>query len=227
MQSALDAVPGTKLLVINPNTNPAVTLRVQSAGEACATPGTRLDVVNPERGPFAIETSVDRAAAVPLVLDLIGHSPYDYDGYVMACFDDIAVAEARLALTVPVISMAEAAIRLAAEKYRRFAVITTVNAAVPTIRRLVEAYGLGDRCSFHATGIGVSETVAGTAAAEKALLATVELCRQDGADAIVLGSGAFAGRRQELSELFGMPVIDGLEAAIAFCEISAGGASRA
>ena len=217
MQRPATAATGRRLLVVNPNTNGAVTAQVRLAAGACAVPGTRLDVVNPPQGPLAIETPADRAAALPHVLELIDRLDH-YDGYVLACFDDIAVAEARCMLPVPVISMAEAGIRAAAAAHPRFDVVTTVAAAVPTITALVAAYGMAGRCRVVATGIGVSETAAATAGAEAALAAAITASVEAGAGAIVLGSGAYAGRRQQLSQVFGVPFIDGLEAAIAYCE---------
>lgn len=218
MDRSAQHMASRRLLVINPNTNVAVTERVRRAAEACAAPGTAMDVVNPKRGPFAIETPQDRAAAVPHVLELIDQAGAGYDGYILACFDDIAIAEARSSLSVPVISMAEAGIRAAAAQHARFDVVTTVEAAVPTIAALVSAYGMSDRCTVRATGIGVSETAAMTDRAEAALASVVAASRASGSGAIVLGSGAYAGRRQELTETLAIPFIDGLEAALDYCE---------
>ncbi|KKB12228.1 Asp/Glu racemase [Devosia geojensis] len=221
MDRANHPMTSRRLLVINPNTNAAMTERVRRAAEACAPAGTALDVVNPKLGPFAIETPQDRAAAVPHVLELIGRAAGAYDGFILACFDDIAIAEARLALAAPVISMAEAGIRAAAVRHANFDVVTTVEAAVPTIAALVQTYGMSGRCSVRATGIGVSETAAMTERAEAALAAMVEASRASGSGAVVLGSGAYAGRRQQLTQAFAIPFIDGLEAALDYCETAA------
>lgn len=226
MPPAPAMVTGPTLLVINPNTNSGVTGRVRLSVEACAAPGTRLLVVNPERGPVAIETPEHRAMAVPNVLDIIARAP-DFDGYILACFDDIAIAEARTLVPVPVISMAEAGIMAAAAAHDRFDVVTTVEAAVPTIAALVASYGMAGRCAVRATGIGVSETADGGPRAEAALGDTISASRAAGAGAIVLGSGAYAGRRPALSRAFGLPFIDGLEAAIAYCEARAGATQEA
>lgn len=221
MDRPVHPLTSRRLLVINPNTNAAVTERVRRAAEACAIPGTAMDVVNPNRGPFAIETTEDRAAAVPHVLDLIGRAGGAYDGYILACFDDIAIAEARSTQSAPVISMAEAGIRAAAAHHARFDIVTTVETAVPTIAALVRVYGMSDRCTVRATGIGVSETAAMTERAETALASVVAVSRASGSGAIVLGSGAYSGRRQELTETLAIPFIDGLEAALDYCENAA------
>ena len=135
MAAIVQAMAGRRLLVINPNTNVAVTSRVRQAARACARPGTLLDVVNPPAGPVAIETPADRAAAVPHVLALITRAGGSYDGYILACFDDIAIAEARRVLSAPVISMAEAGIRAAALHHARFDVVTTWRRRCPASRR--------------------------------------------------------------------------------------------
>jgi allantoin racemase len=221
MNSGVHARTSRRLLIINPNTNAAVTERVRRAAEACAPAGTALEVINPTLGPFAIETPQDRAAAVPRVLELIGRAAGSYDGYILACFDDIAIAEARRAQSAPVVSMAEAGVRAAASNYARFDVVTTVEAAVPTIAALVQTYGMGERCRVRATGMGVSETAAMTERAEAALASAVAASLASGSGAIVLGSGAYAGRRQQLSDAFSMPFVDGLEAAVDYCQTAA------
>ncbi|AEQ52394.1 aspartate/glutamate racemase family protein [Pelagibacterium halotolerans] len=221
MDRTAHPVTSRRLLVINPNTNVAVTERVRRAAQAYVTPGTALDVVNPKQGPFAIETPQDRAAAVPHVIELIARAAGAYNGYILACFDDIAIAEARQALSAPVISMAEAGIRAAAAHHARFTVVTTVEAAVPTIGALVGVYGMSERCTVRATGIGVSETAAMTEKAEIALAAAVAASQASGSGAVVLGSGAYAGRRRQLTQAFATPFIDGLEAALNYCETAA------
>lgn len=216
----LEMPGGRKLLIINPNTNPAVTDQVRNTALTCAGPETHVTVVNPQQGPFAIETGEHRAEAVPHVLNLMrAGAEAGYDGYILACFDDIGIAEARRIVSAPVISLAEAAIRAAAEHFGRFAVVTTVEAAVPTIEALAAAYGVADRCIVRATGIGVAEAAEQTEAAERSLAETVRLaCANDQAEAIVLGSGAYSGRSTLLATTLGVPFLDGLEAAIRYCE---------
>lgn len=207
---------GRRLLVINPNTNPEVTRRALSAAQAFANSDVHVDAVNPGLGPFAIETPDDRAAAVPEVLSIIRSRSY-YDGYVLACFDDIAIQDARRLVPAPVISMAEAGIRKAAALLNRFAVVTTVDAAVPTIQALTDSYGMAGRHSVLATRIGVAETAIRSDRAEAALSQTIlRAQRQFHAEGILLGSGAYAGRSLELERRFGLPFIDGLQAAIEY-----------
>jgi allantoin racemase len=200
-----------RLLVINPNTNAEVTERVRRAALAAAPPGTEIDVINPARGPFAIETARSRAEAVPNIVSLIeARMDEGFDGYVLACFDDIGVAEARRLVPVPVVSMFGAGIAKAHQTGGPFAIVTTVASAVAGIERLAAAYGVGNLRSVRAAGIGVAEAAARTPRAEKRLLETIgRAIEQAGARAILLGSGALPGRAAALRERFGLPVIDG------------------
>lgn len=205
-----------KLLVINPNTNGQVTQRIRDALAGLALPGLEIEVANPDHGPFAIETRADRQAAIPHVMALIGSrrkSPAD--GYVLACFDDIAISQIRAMGEAPAISMAEAAIREAVGRGAPFTIVTTVHQAIAGIEILRERYGASGLSTIRAAGIGVADASAEADGAEARLCATIERAiAEDRAQAIVLGSGAFVGRAGMLEKQFGVPFIDGLEVAI-------------
>ncbi|MDO9638455.1 MAG: aspartate/glutamate racemase family protein [Pseudotabrizicola sp.] len=55
----------------------------------------------------AIQTLADRRIAEPLALDLLAANA-DHDAYVMACFEDIALVQARRFLQVPVVGAVHA-----------------------------------------------------------------------------------------------------------------------
>lgn len=199
-----------RFLVINPNTNERVTAQVRAVAEAVAAPGNALRVVNPPAGPLAIESAGDKAEAVRQVLSLVSAcQPEGFSGYLLACFDDLAVAEVRHLTQAPVISLAEAGIRQAMAEGGAFRVITTFPAAVADIQALAKRYGAGDACSVVATHLGVTETAARTPRAEARLDELIRQARQDGCATLVLGSGAFAGRAAELGARYGIRVLDG------------------
>lgn len=214
------ALTSKRLLVINPNTNAAVTEQARHAAAAIALPTTQVEAINPREGPFAVEGNADRAVAAPHVISLIRDTlEAPYDGYILACFDDIGISGGRDLVRAPVISIAEAAICSAEAHGGRFAVVTTVEAALPSIQALPDHYGVADRCVVAATGIGVAETAARTENAERALFATIRRLRHThDARTIILGSGAYAGRRHALQEATGVTLVDGLEAAVRTCE---------
>lgn len=215
-EGAARPAPG-RVLAINPNTNPIVTQRVHEVLQAQAPPGVVIEAMSPLHGPYAVESSQDKACATRHVLELIrSRATVGNIGYILACFDDIAVAETRALTGAPVISLAEAGIRSADATGGPFTVITTFDGAVATIESLCERYGVRERCRVVATDIGVSDTAARTPEAEARLARLCDEARAEGARAIVLGSGAFAGRSAELTTRHGLAVMDGFAEALAF-----------
>lgn len=203
------------LLVVNPNTNPAVTALIRRTIAEAATPGICATVVGAERGPFSIETDAQRADAVPGLLDVIEPlRSNNYDGYIIACFDDIGVAETRAMVSKPVLDLSEAGMT-AARQFGPFAIITTVAAAIPRIEALAGRYGVAGQCRVYAAEIGVAEAAAQTELAWSRLTALTDTAKQEhGARAILLGSGGFAGMARPLGERSAIAVIDGVVAAV-------------
>lgn len=207
------------ILVINPNTNPAITKRVQAVANSVVTPGTEIHAVNPERGPFGIESAADRAEAEPNIIALIKEGERrGYQAFVLACFDDIGLHEARGLVRGPVVGLCEAGFSATRTLARRFAVVTTFAGAVATIEELMRHYGVIDMATVRAAGISVAEA-AGNNAGERKLVAAAQLAMEnDKAEAILLGSGGLAGQARLLSRNVGIPVIDSTAAAIKLAE---------
>jgi allantoin racemase len=212
--------PRRRLLVINPNTNPAVTEKIRIQAELVLSPQTTATVVNPPTGPFSIETRDHRDDAIPRVLSLVRTMSADpYDAYVFGCFDDIALFETRALVGVPVVGTCEAGIAAARTMAGRFTIITTVHSAVPGIHTLLDRYGAAGLCTVRAAGIGVAAAAGKESDAEARLHQALEQAiSDDGAEAILLGSGGLTGRAPDLAQRFGIPVIDGVGAAIKMAE---------
>ncbi|MEN9059717.1 aspartate/glutamate racemase family protein [Ponticoccus litoralis] len=210
-----------RLLVVNPNGNPAVTDLVRASAQRALGPHTRVEAINPADSPRSIETPDHRRLAEPLAIELLSRHP-DYDGYVMACFDDIALAEGRRFLRGPVVGAAEAAVAAARFLADRFAIVTTVETMVPGIHKLLAGLGATGRCTVHATGVGVAAAAGEGAAVDRSIdQAIARARRDDGAEAIILGSGGLTGRAGALAERHGLPVIDSIEAALVMAEAMA------
>jgi len=213
--------PAWRLLIVNPNSNPAVSALLRDVAGRVLPPGATARIVSPAQSPLSIETPAHRALAEPLALNLLAAHP-GFDAYVMACFDDIALEEGRRLLRAPVIGAVEAAVAVARRSADRFAVVTTVETAIPGIRRVLDGLGAGRRCAVHAAGIGVASAANGSHAADRRLDAAIAHARDAGrAGAIILGSAGLAGRAAELEARHGLPVIDAMEAAIRLALVSA------
>ena len=204
-----------RILIINPNTNSTVTRSIRELVLRITPPGVITEVTSPAHGPYAIETKQDKAAATQHVLTLIEKRKTEgFSGYIMACFDDIAIAEIRQRTQAPVISLAEAGIRYAAASGGLFTVITTFVEAAPTIEALSATYGLSECCRVVATGLGVADTAAQTEHAEACLHNAIQTAIRLESKAIVLGSGAFAGRARALKKRYNIDIKDGFKEAL-------------
>ncbi len=208
--------PLRRVLVVNPNTNPAVTQRVRAAAADFESPSLRVDVVNPQHGPFSIETAAEREQAEREAIALITQrAPQGHDAYVLACFDDLALQAVRALVKVPVVGTCEAAMAAAQALSPRFAIVTTFDAAVPGIQVLMQRYGAGPLATVRAAGIGVAAAASGEAEAVRRLLACARAAVvEDGAEVILLASGGLTGLGPMLSAALGLPVVDGVAAAI-------------
>lgn len=218
--------PIRRLLILNPNGNPAVNALLASLADRVLPTGIEARVLNPPQSPLSIQTPADRAEAEPLALDLMTRNP-GYDAYVMACFDDIALTAGRRVMNAPVIGPVEASVTFARQCADRFAVVTTVEGAVPGIRRALASLGAAQQCAVRAAGIGVAAAAKGSAAADRCLDAAIRHLRDEHeAQVIILGSAGLAGRAQALAMRHGLPVIDAMEAAIRLAAAIAAGDSR-
>lgn len=206
---------GRRLLVINPNSNAAITAQVQTLADRVLDADVKATVVGLPGAPLAIQSPADRAAAEPRAITRIEQGVAEgYDGFVLACFDDIAISQ-RGRIPHPIVDAVDASFSLARTVARRFTVVTTFDAAVPRIQALAERHGLADICTVRAAGVGVSAAAElAPAALARLHLAIDAAIREDRAEAIILGSGALAGRGSVLIEGRGISVIDSIEAAL-------------
>lgn len=228
------------IVVINPNTTAAMTTRIGEAARAVASPGTRITAVNPPDGPVSIEGYYDEAFSVPGLLREIrrhdqGISPTAESGagapstavpgaYVLACFDDTGLDAARCATAAPVIGIGEAAFHLASLVSGRFSVITTLSRSIGAIEHNLMRYGLAARCArVRASEVAVLDLEAPGSPAQARIDAEIALAlREDRAEAIVLGCAGMAHFAAELSARHGVPVIDGVAAAVKLAEALVG-----
>jgi allantoin racemase len=212
--------PKQRLLILNPNTNAAVTQGIRAAALRVVEAETEITVLNPLIGPHSIETSDDRVEAEPQLIALLRENlPRRFDAYVLGCFDDIGLFAARALAQGPVVGTCEAGIAAARTMARRFSIITTVHSAVPGIHSVLKRYGATDICTVRAAGIGVADAASGSGNTEAKLLQTIrEAIETDGAEVILLGSGGLAGKAPTLRAHVPVPVIDGIQAAVKMAE---------
>lgn len=208
-----------KLLLINPNTSAAMTAGIAAAARAVAAPSTEVTAVQPGFGPRSIEGHFDEAVAAAGVAERLRHAA-PHDAVVIACFGDPGLDAAREATAAPVLGIAEAAFHAASLLATGFSVVTTMTRTCVIAERLVHRYGFERSCrGVHGTDI----PVLALEACDEATVARLEQAAgdalaRDGSGAVVLGCAGMAPLCARLQQRLGVPVVDGVAAAVKFAE---------
>ena len=214
-----------RILVVNPNTTRSMTAKIGAAARAVAGPGTEIVAVSPAAGPASIEGYYDEAFAVPGLIDEVRKGEAaGFAGYVVACFDDTGVDAARCVAGGPVLGIAEAAMHVATMIAGSFSIVSTLGRSAPALEHLVHKYGFDRRCRKVRTAevpvLALEEP--GSGAVDRLRAEIAAAVREDGCEAVVLGCAGMADLNARLAAEFGLPVIDGVAAAVKLVEAVVG-----
>jgi allantoin racemase len=214
-----------QIRVINPNTTLAMTTKIGAAAQRIAAPGTDIAATQPASGPVSIESHFDEAiSAVGVLEEVLAGERDGVDAYIIACFGDPGLLAARELTRAPVIGIAEAAFHMAALISTRFSIVTTLGRTGIIAEHLLEQYGFRHHCRrVRAAEIPVLDLEEN---GEMALNRIIDECRrardEDNIGAIVLGCGGMADLTGEISRAVGLPVIEGVTAAVKLAEAVVG-----
>lgn len=205
-----------RIALINPNTTASMTRKMAVAAAAAATPSTRIEAVTAAMGPASIEGYYDEALAVPgLLAELRRSEAAGAHAAIIGCFDDTGLDAARAMAAIPVLGLCEAALSLASFIAKRITIVTTDARARVPVEELVARYGMAAKVRVRAAGIPVLELENPASSAVSTLKAEiVRALDADHAEAIVLGCAGMADLADSLQREFGLPVIDGVGAAV-------------
>lgn len=212
-----------RILVINPNSTASMTAAIGAAARRAAAPGTAVAAVNPPDGPAAIQGAADGEAALPGLFAVFEREVMQAqacDAVVIACFDDTGLRALKARSPVPVVGIGEAGFLAAMLVAERFSVVTTLPVSVPVIEANLAAYGWAGRCArVRASGVAVLQLEGSEPAVVERIAAEIEQALdEDACQAIVLGCAGMTDLAGAMTERFGVPVIDGVTAAVALCE---------
>lgn len=206
----------SRLLVVNPNTTATMTETIAIAARQAAAMGTEVVPVTSSMGPVSIEGFYDEAFAVPGLLAAIAEGQANgAEAAIIACFDDTGLDAARAMATIPVLGICESALALAAMIAKRFTVVTTMERSRVPVQELVDQYGMDRRARVRAANISVLSLEDPQSGARDKLRSEIaRAMEEDKAEAIVLGCAGMADLARALQQEFGLPVIDGVGAAV-------------
>lgn len=187
------------------------------AAEACrvAGPAVEIRAVTAASGVAAIQTAADAALATQAVIEAIAANA-DCDAAIIAAFGDPGLDRARAEAPLPVVGLGQSGILAAGAEGRPFGIVTVGAAMRADIEGKVARYGAGDRLvALRFLAATVPDLIRDRAAYRSAIADAVAACIADGAQAVLLGGAPFAGIHREIGSGMGVPVLDGLGAAVA------------
>jgi allantoin racemase len=215
-----------KIFIVNPNSTASMTETIRVSAARVAAPGTLIVTGTVAGAPASIEGYADEARAVPGMLEAIRTAEAQGAlATVIACFDDPGLAAAREVARGPVIGICQAGIQVATTIAARFSIVTTLPRSVPIIEDLVEAYGAARQCRrVRSVNLPVLALEEDPDEAFARLRAEIRRAvQEDGAEAVLLGCAGMAEMCRSLQEETGVPVIDGVCAAVKLAEAMVGG----
>lgn len=201
-----------KILLINPNSNEAVTAGMEEAVAPLRVPGgPDFEFRTLTGAPFNIASQTD-VEAVVLPLRALVAERKDVDAFVIACYSDPGLAVCREATDAPVLGIRECSVFSALTQADRFGVLALAPASVRRQARAFREMGVTERW------VGSAPLFMTCDQSEKAeAYATIEATAEDlldkGAEAIILGCAGMVRHRAPLQAALGVPVVDPVQAA--------------
>lgn len=215
-----------RLLILNPNTSEDFTRSIKISAEAVKSPETEVVCLNPTSGPKSIESVYDELLSCAPCLEVLIDRQADFDGFIIACYGNHPViTAAREMLNQPVVGIMEASLHLACVAGHNFSVISSGDRAISMFWDAVRAFGMESRCaSVRSTGTPVLALEGpGKESVEELILNEArKAVEEDGAEVISLGCAGMTGLDKRLQCELGVPVVDGVAAAVKLIEAMVG-----
>lgn len=210
-----------RIKIINPNTSQEMTDSIYESARKYARPNTEIVAVNPKYGPVSIENYYDESFALIGILEEIRKGEQEkFDAYVIACYNDPALYAAREIATAPVVGIAESSMYMASFVAAKFSIISLFPRDRLLLEELLRRYGMVNRCaSIRTTNLCVLDFERDPELGMKQLaVESRKAVEEDGAEAICLGCAGMAKFAEELEKDIGVPVFDGVTAAVKIAE---------
>jgi len=205
-----------RILVLNPNSNEAVTEGLwQALAPLAFAEGPEIVCETLAEGPAGIETQ-EHVESVTLPLRRRVEAANDVDAFVIACYSDPGLHVAREGTASPVFGIAECGVLTALTRAEHFGVIAIKSRSIPRHIRYLRQMGQMDRLAGERPlEMSVAESASGEGTLARMITIGRELRDEDGAGVIVMGCAGMARHRRQLEDALGIPVIDPTQAAVA------------
>lgn len=209
-----------RILIANVNTTEAITEAIAEQARSVASPGTEIVGLTPWFGAESVEGNFESYLAAIAVMDRVLGYEGPYDAVIQAGYGEHGREGLQELLNVPVVDITDAAASTAMYLGHAYSIVTTLDRTVPLIEDRLKLSGLYERCaSVRASGLAVLELEADPQRAVQAIVEQAERAvRDDKAEVICLGCGGMAGLDEQIRQRTGVPVVDGVSAAVTIAE---------
>lgn len=209
-----------RILIVNVNTTASMTDGIAAQARKFASPGTEIVGLTPRFGAESVEGNFESYLCAVGVMDAVMRYDQPYDAVIQAGYGEHGREGLQELLEVPVVDITEAAASTAMFLGHKYSVVTTLDRAVPLIEDRLKLADLDARCaSVRASGMAVLELESQPERAVETIVAQAEAAvRDDHAEVICLGCGGMAELEAKVRERTGVPVVDGVAAAVTIAE---------
>jgi len=209
-----------RILVVNVNTTESMTEAIAATARDAASEDTEIVGLTPRFGAESVEGNFESYLAAVGVMERVRSYSQPYDAVIQAGYGEHGREGLQELLDVPVVDITEAAASTAMFLGHRYSVVTTLDRTVPLIEDRLKLAGLDARCaSVRASGLSVLALEQDRAATEHAIVQQADnAVHNDHAEVICLGCAGMAGIDRQIRERTGVPVVDGVAAAVTLAE---------
>jgi allantoin racemase len=213
-----------KIVVVNVNTSQSMTESIAEAARRYASPGTQIVALRPHFGAEAVDCNFESYLSAVAVMDRVVTYREPYDAVVLAGFGEHGRDGIAELISQPVVEICEASAHVAMMIGRAYSVVTTLQRSVPAIEDRLRLAGLSARCaSVRANRMSTLEVDQDPGRARRTIVAEArQAVEADGAEVICLGCAGMAGLEEAITRELGVPVIDGVGAAVRLAEAVVG-----
>lgn len=209
--------------LINPNTSKNMTESMAATAACYANKETVIMPVTAQMGPQTIESHFDEAMSIVAMADAIkAGEEMGADAYILACFGDPCIWAIREMTDKPVLGIAQASFMMASLVCKQFAVVTSLARTITIAEHLLHEYGMNKQCAG-VLAVDLPVEAIDSDDSVQAVIKTACHARDNlRAGAIVLGCGGMSAQREYIETQVGIPVIDGVIAAVKLLEAMQG-----
>lgn len=209
-----------RILVVNVNTTESMTAAIGEQAAVVAGENTEIIPVTPYFGADSVEGNYESHLAAVAVMETVRAYPGPFDAVIQAGYGEHGREGLQELLDVPVVDITEAAASTAQFLGRSYSVVTSLDRTVPLIQDRLTLAGLQQRCaSVRASGLAVLDLEHDPdAAIERIVEESARAVEEDMAEVICLGCGGMSGLTERVVERTGVPVVDGVPAAVTVAE---------